>query len=220
MCRRRSGINFYATDNNAMRPPCIYRMLFPGAVWRIKEEGRKRVFLTFDDGPIPEHTPWVLDVLDRYGAKATFFMVGENVDRYPEVYAEVVRRGHSVGNHTFQHMQGIGHSVASYVDNVDACGRKVDSLLFRPPHGLMRPLQLMKLRGKYKIIMYDVVARDYSSKLTGDEVFETVRRSVRDGSVIVFHDSVKAAPRLRESLPRVMEWLKEQGYEFGAIPMA
>ncbi len=202
------------------QPPLLYRLLFPEAVWRIKRRGgRPVVYLTFDDGPIPEQTPWVLDVLDRYGIKATFFMVGDNVRRHPELLEEVRRRGHSYGNHTMHHPQGMKVRAVRYLRDVAEAGKLIDSPLFRPPHGLLRWKQAAALKEHFNIIMYDLVTRDYSKKLGPDEVFENVKRYARNGSIIVFHDSIKAGDNMRLALPRAIEWLLAQGYEFLPIPM-
>ena len=195
------------------QPPWFYRALFPGVTWRIPAE-EKCVYLTFDDGPIPEVTPWVLDQLDRFGVKATFFMVGDNVRKHPDVYRMVVERGHHVGNHTFNHIQGIRYWTHNYLANVRKAADYIPGDLFRPPHGHMRLMQLLFLRRHYRIVMWDVVTRDYSPLLTPDEVFEVVRRYTRNGSVIVFHDSLKAERNMREALPRAIGWLQEQGYTF------
>ncbi len=202
------------------QPPLLYRLLFPEAIWRIKRRGsRPTVYLTFDDGPIPEVTPWVLDTLDRYGVKATFFMVGDNVRRHPELLEEVRRRGHSYGNHTMHHLQGMKTMTVGYLRDVQHADELIDSPLFRPPHGLLRWKQAAILKQRYNIVMYDLVTRDYSKKLSGEQVFANVRRFARNGSIIVFHDSLKASRNMRYALPRSIEWLKEQGYEFGVIPM-
>ncbi len=200
------------------RPPLFYRMLFPETVWRLHFRPRT-VYLTFDDGPIPEVTPWVLDTLDRYGVKATFFMVGENVKRNPELYQEVLRRGHSVGNHTMSHLQGAKVTTKTYLHNVFTAHEYIHSPLFRPPHGLIRWGQSRVLRSRFAIVMYDLVSHDYSRKLNGEQVLENVKHLARPGSVIVFHDSLKAEKNMKYALPRAIEWLREQGYEFGKIPM-
>lgn len=177
--------------------------------------GERRVYLTFDDGPIPEVTPWVLDLLDRYGIKATFFMVGQNVDRNPHLLQEVLRRGHRVGNHTHHHLQGIKVTSQQYVADVMEASRRIPSRLFRPPHGFLRMRQVRDLRRRgFKIIMYDLVTRDYSRRLNGKEVLAIVKKYVRDGSIIVFHDSVKSYERIRYALPRAIEWMLQQGYSF------
>lgn len=201
------------------QPPFFYRLLFTEAIWRILQRGKKVVYLTFDDGPIPEETPWVLDVLDRYGVKATFFMVGDNVRRYPELFEEVKRRGHSYGNHTMHHLQGIKECNQRYFRDITEASNLIHSTLFRPPHGIMWPGQARLIKRHYNVVMYDLVTRDYSKKLTPDEVFDNVRRYARNGSIIVFHDSIKAGDNMRQALPRAIEWLLEQGYEFQPIPM-
>ena len=200
------------------QPPIPYRMLFPETVWRIPMK-HKAVFLTFDDGPIPEVTPWVLDLLDHYGIKATFFCVGDNVRKHPETFRMVVERGHSVGNHTMHHLQGAKVTTARYVADIMEAHALIDSPLFRPPHGLIRWKQGAAIKDNMRIIMYDLVTRDYSKKLTGEQVLDNVRRYVRNGSIIVFHDSLKSESNLRYALPRAIEWLKENGYQFLPIPM-
>lgn len=200
------------------QPPIPYRMLFPETVWRIPMK-HKAVFLTFDDGPIPEVTPWVLDLLDHYGIKATFFCVGDNVRKHPETFRMVVERGHSVGNHTMHHLQGAKVTTARYVADIMEAHALIDSPLFRPPHGLIRCKQAAAIKDNMRIIMYDLVTRDYSKKLTGEQVLDNVRRYVRNGSIIVFHDSLKSESNLRYALPRAIEWLKENGYQFLPIPM-
>lgn len=200
------------------RPPLLYRMLFPETLWRIHKR-EHTVYLTFDDGPVPEVTPWVLDTLDHYGIKATFFCVGDNVARNPELFEEVKRRGHSVGNHTMNHMQGAKVKTDVYLDNVHKAHELIQSTLFRPPHGLLRWAQSRVLRSHFTIIMYDLVSRDYSKKLTGEQVFNNVKKYARNGSIIVFHDSLKAERNMKYALPRAIEWLKEQGYKFDRIPM-
>lgn len=200
------------------RPPFLYRSLFPGGYWRIPKNGKKTVYLTFDDGPIPEVTPWLLDVLDKYAIKATFFCVGENVKKYPEIYQMVLDRGHKVGNHTFNHLQGIRTWTRNYLKNAKLASEYIESDLFRPPHGHMRLPQFFTLRRKYKIILWDVVTRDYSKLMTPDKVFENIKRYTRDGSIIVFHDSLKADKNIRGSLERSIDWLIEQGYTFEMIP--
>ncbi|MDR1525166.1 MAG: polysaccharide deacetylase family protein [Tannerella sp.] len=198
------------------QPPRIYRWCFPGSFWRIPSpKGQKKsVYLTFDDGPIPEMTPWILDTLDKYGIKATFFCVGENVCKYPELYRMLTERGHHTGNHTFNHIQGIQFMSKNYIRNIAEASKYIDSDLFRPPHGHMRFSQVLRLRKLFKIIMWDVVTRDYSPHMTAKGVFNNVKRYTRNGSIIVFHDSLKAIGRIEEALPKSIEWLLNEGYEF------
>lgn len=198
------------------RPPLLYRMLFPETLWRLPKR-EKTVYLTFDDGPIPEVTPWVLDTLDHYGVKATFFMVGDNVARNPELFDEVKRRGHRVGNHTMNHVQGAHTTTRAYLHNVFKAHDLIQSTLFRPPHGLLRWAQSKVLRARFTIIMYDLVTRDYSKKLQPEQVLANVKRYARNGSIIVFHDSLKAQRNMQWALPRAIEWLQQQGYNFATI---
>lgn len=201
------------------QPPLLYRLLFPEAIWRVKHKNRKVVYLTFDDGPVPEVTPWVLDLLDAYDIKATFFLVGDNVQRSPELFSEIKRRGHSWGNHTMHHMQGMKVTTMRYMRDVTEADRLIGSILFRPPHGLLRWKQAAIIKSHYNLVMYDLVTRDYSKKLNAEQVVENVKRYTRNGSIIVFHDSLKAERNLRQALPKAIEWLKEQGYEFCRLPM-
>lgn len=176
------------------------------------------VYLTFDDGPIPEVTPWVLDTLDKYNIKATFFCVGDNVGKHPDIYQEVLRRGHRVGNHTFNHLQGWKSYTKRYLANIAKAAELIDSDLFRPPHGHIRLPQMWFLRKRYKIIMWDVVTRDYNPAFTGEDILRVVKQRSRNGSIIVFHDSLKSIDRLESGLPKSIEWLLSQGYRFEVIP--
>lgn len=213
--------DFCAANNTCMlieQPPHLYRMLFPNAVWRIVHPTRKTVYLTFDDGPIPEVTPWVLSVLNEYAVKATFFCVGENVQKYPDVYQLVIENGHRVGNHTFNHWQGWKYSPKKFLHNINRAKQFIDSPLFRPPHGHMPIYQSKNIeKAGYQIVMWDVVTRDYSKYQTPEQVLENVKRYIRDGSIIVFHDSLKAEKNLRYALPKSIEWLQAEGYEFEVI---
>ena len=199
------------------QPPLAYRLLFPEALWRIKRRGCPTVFLTFDDGPIPEVTPWVLDTLDSYGVKATFFMVGDNVRRHPELLADVRRRGHGVGNHSMHHLQGMKVTTRRYLRDIQEANALIDTNLYRPPHGIMRWAQAAALKDHYNIVMYDVVTRDYSRKISPEQVFDNVRRFVRNGSIIVFHDSLKAERNMRYALPRTLEKIRQMGLKCKAI---
>jgi len=198
------------------RAPELYRNLYRGSHWRFNIDA-KTVYLTFDDGPIPEITPWVLDLLDKYDIKATFFCVGDNVRKYPDVFQNIQDRGHKTGNHTFHHLQGLKTDLQSYLSDVKEADQWIHSKLFRPPHGHMRLSQFHALKNQYKIIMWDVVTRDYSHLMTAEQVFEAVKKYTRNGSIIVFHDSLKSGARMKESLPKSIEWLLEQGYSFGLI---
>lgn len=178
------------------------------------DPSEKAVYLTFDDGPIPQSTPWLIETIDRYDVKATFFMVGDNVRKYPELFELIRSHGHQVGNHTFNHIGGLRHPHNEYMKNVVEANDLIHSNLFRPPHGWMTHPQYLTLRKKYTIIMWDLVTRDYSKLLTADDVFNNIKNYTRNGSIITFHDSLKSIDKLKTALPQSIEWLKEQGYEF------
>ena len=200
------------------RLPNWLRRQLPQAIFRMAPAGgTKMVYLTFDDGPIPEVTPQLLDLLDLYEIKGTFFMVGDNVRKYPELYREVLRRGHHVGNHTMHHIQGLKVSNDEYLRDVAEGAKYIESDLFRPPHGWLRQSQINALAKEYRIIMYDLVTRDYSKRLSAEDVFKNVKRYTRDGSIIVFHDSLKSENKLFDALPKSIEWLKTEGYQFGQL---
>ena len=205
------------------QPAKWLRWLYPRATWRMDNNDRA-VYLTFDDGPIPEATPFILDTLKAYGAKATFFVVGQNVSRHPELYQRIISEGHSTGNHTYNHLGSLKHWTTTYIFNVHKaqitmrdCAqgqRKMSPPLFRPPHGWMRWSIYYWLSKEYRVVMWDLVTRDYSKWLNADDVLDNVKRYARNGSIITFHDSLKSIEKLHTALPAALQWLKEQGYEF------
>ena len=200
-----------------VRLPRFITSPFKNAVWRINETERV-VYLTFDDGPIPEVTPWVLRLLKEEDIKATFFCVGENVQKYPEVYQQILMDGHSVGNHTFNHWQGLKKFDIDFFKNIEKAGSYIDSDLFRPPHGWLKASQYNYLKEKFRIIMWDLVSCDYNHRLNPERVVKNVTEFVRPGSIVTFHDSLKAKNNMMQALPLSIKWMKEQGYRFEAIP--
>ncbi|MBO7418521.1 MAG: polysaccharide deacetylase family protein [Bacteroidaceae bacterium] len=243
------------------QPNILLKKIYPSALWRMNPE-EKAIYLTFDDGPIPEVTPWVLDKLDQFGAKATFFMVGDNVRKHPDIFRMVVERGHGFGNHTMHHIKFFDRNSLRYMDDVREADKvfidnlphsplNIDHLLltieqpskgqssivngqspmvngqssivngqcrlFRPPHGFMNHYQYKKLQwAGYKIVMWDLVTRDYSNKLTPPQVLSNVLRYTRNGSIITFHDSLKSwnGGNLQYALSHALWFLKEEGYQF------
>jgi len=196
--------------------PNLFQKLFGKLLWR-KSPSMRVIYLTLDDGPVPEVTPLVLDILDKYNVKATFFSVGQNVEKYPDLYADILHRGHRVGNHTYNHLKGIPVSTAQYVENVKKASKFIDSNLFRPPYGQIGYSQARALSPYYEIVMWDVITHDYNQSLSAETVFKNVTRYSRNGSIVVFHDSVKAKENVLVALPMAIEFWKREGYSFGVL---
>ena len=199
------------------QPARLMRFLYPRAMWRINRHARV-VYLTFDDGPTPEATPFILDTLHRYGIRATFFIVGDNARKYPELFEAIKEAGHRIGNHTMHHLNNAKTDSVEYVRDVTQANVLLRTNLVRPPHGWMRMHSYMRLTNRYRVVMWDVVTRDYSCLLTAEDVYNNVKRYVRNGSIITFHDSIKSIDKLKSALPASIEWLRSQGYAFKIIP--
>jgi peptidoglycan/xylan/chitin deacetylase (PgdA/CDA1 family) len=200
------------------------KRFFSGYVWDIPNNN-KTVYLTFDDGPTPEVTEWVLVQLRNYNCKAVFFCIGNNIDKYPEIFQKVINEGHTIGNHTYNHVNGWNTENTAYLENIEACERSIINRtgsnivkLFRPPYGKIKKQQAKTVREKgYKIIMWDVLSADFDTTITPEQCLHNVIDNVTEGSVIIFHDSVKAFSNLEYTLPKVLEYLKENGFSFGTI---
>ena len=201
----------------AIHPPKVLRRLFPDAWWSIPEK-ENAVFLTFDDGPVPQATSTVLDLLENENVKATFFCVGENVAKYPELYHRILEAGHSTGNHTYNHLQGLKSDNQVYYSNVAKASRYIDSNLFRPPHGLMKPEQYRHLKKFYRIVMWDILSMDHHAGFPPGMTLRNIERYVQHGSVITFHDSVKTLGKMALILPPVIKMLKDRGFQPLPIP--
>ncbi|MCB0598462.1 MAG: polysaccharide deacetylase family protein [Lewinellaceae bacterium] len=199
-----------------VKTPHFIQNLFPNYTWRIPTQ-EKVLYLTFDDGPIPTVTPWVLEQLEAFQARATFFCVGDNIRKHPEVFEQVVASGHAVGNHTFNHLNGWQTENISYFHNVRHCANMVHSVLFRPPYGRLKPKQAQFLQRHYRIVMWDVLSGDFDPKLSEEQCLANVLNNAENGSIIVFHDSLKAEDKLHYVLPKVLEYFAEQGYVFGKL---
>jgi peptidoglycan/xylan/chitin deacetylase (PgdA/CDA1 family) len=197
--------------------PQYVQALFPGLIWKMSGN-HKDIYLTFDDGPIPEVTPWVLETLTKYDAKATFFCVGDNVRKHPHIYEMVLEEGHTVGNHTLNHLSGWATENISYFHNIRHCARMVHSGLFRPPYGKMKPSQVQFLQRHYRIIMWDVLSGDFDRDITPEDCAQNVIQHAGPGSIVVFHDSIKAEANLRDALPLVLEHFTQEGYSFQSLP--
>jgi len=206
----------------------IIKKIFSNYVWDIPNTENK-IYLTFDDGPTPEITEWVLQELKKHNAKATFFCIGKNIEAHPEVFTKVINEGHSIGNHTFNHLNGWQTATEKYLENVELCKTASHNYrncklitdnckLFRPPYGKIKTSQSKKLRQLgYKIIMWDVLSADFDQTISPEQCLENVLKNVKSGSIIVFHDSVKAFPNLEYTLPKTLDFLKEKGFGFDII---
>jgi peptidoglycan/xylan/chitin deacetylase (PgdA/CDA1 family) len=203
------GMSFWVKTNY------FVKRIFPNYVWDIPNAENK-VFLTFDDGPTPEITEWTLEQLRKYNAEATFFCIGNNVEKHPDIFQMVVQQGHAIGNHTFTHLKGWKTSTEEYIESVRKCGLKTN--LFSPPYGKIKPSQSVILRKMgFRIIMWDVISYDFDQSISPEKCLENVLKNVQSGSIIVFHDSVKAEQNMRYALPKTLEFLKEKGFTCAKI---
>jgi peptidoglycan/xylan/chitin deacetylase (PgdA/CDA1 family) len=190
------------------KTPVLIMKLFPELIWHFSSRGKtldKFLYLTFDDGPTPEVTPWVLDCLKEYNAKATFFVLGRNVEKYPGIYQQILDGGHSVGNHTYSHLKGWKTGDSEYLDDIQLASHTVESGLFRPPYGRFRKTQIREIRKDYNIVMWDVLSQDYDQSVSPSKCLSNVTGNIRPGSIIVFHDSQKAKKNLYYALPQLLE---------------
>jgi peptidoglycan-N-acetylglucosamine deacetylase len=193
------------------------KWLYPGVVWNFSRR-EKVLYLTFDDGPIPDVTPKVLDILARYNAPATFFSIGDNVRKHPDIFRQIQTAGHRIGNHSFHHYNSWKVTATDYIHDVEFATSVIDSDLFRPPYGKLTPRTLWYLRKKFRVVMWDVISCDFDTKVSAEQVYQNVIENVGPGSVVVFHDSLKAAPSMLVALPKVLDYFKKEGYVFRIIP--
>lgn len=194
----------------------IAAKIFRDLTWHFTGKDNE-LFLTFDDGPTPGITPWVLTILKEFNARATFFCIGKNVKKYPDLYNQILNEGHSVGNHSYAHIKGWKTSSKKYVESVQKAAQLIDSNLFRPPYGKIRPQQTTQLKQDFKIIMWDVFAKDYDNKLDKEKCLKNVLEFSESGSIIVFHDTLKAERNLKYVLPKALKHFSEQGFVFNPI---
>jgi peptidoglycan/xylan/chitin deacetylase (PgdA/CDA1 family) len=199
-----------------IHPPGFIRKIFSTFVWTIPNQGNQ-IYLTFDDGPIPEVTPWVIQTLKRFNAKATFFCVGENVFKHPEIYNKIIEEGHTTGNHTFNHLKGWKTETKEYTDNIEKAGQFIHSDFFRPPHGQISMKQKRLIELNYKIILWDILSCDFDRKISKENCLKHVLKHLNSGSIIVFHDSIKAWENMSYTLPKVLEYGSQKGFVFTQI---
>jgi len=202
-----------------VKTPWIVKQLYPKLLWNKPRSGN-RIFVTFDDGPIPIVTPFVLNILKKHNAKATFFCIGDNVNKHPDIFEQVKKEGHAIGNHTYNHLKGWATDNQLYLDNFLKADELVHSNLFRPPYGRIKRSQiklLRKARPELQVVMWDVLSVDYDKNLKPEDCLKNVLKHTQPGSIVLFHDSLKAFDRLEYVLPRVIEEWTRRGYEFGVL---
>ncbi len=198
----------------------LLRTVYPEFCWRVDADA-PIVYLTFDDGPIPDVTEFVLETLDRYAAQATFFCIGDNVRKHRDVFYQVIEAGHLIGNHTFNHLNGWKSDDDDYLANIEQCSQQmgIETSLFRPPYGRITRRQAAQVLTTHQIIMWDVLTGDFDRTLPPETVLRKTIQYTEPGSIVVFHDSLKAFPSMRYALPRMLRHFAERGYEFRALPM-
>jgi peptidoglycan/xylan/chitin deacetylase (PgdA/CDA1 family) len=199
-----------------IKTPEILKRLYPRQIWSLPEN-QKKLYLTFDDGPTPSITEWTLQTLKQYNAKSTFFIVGQNAERHPELINKIKNEGHAIGNHTYKHLNGWNTSTNSYIKDILKCDKIVESKLFRPPYGRITKGQTSMMVKRYKVIMWDVLSGDFDRTISKDRCLKNVLENTQSGSIIVFHDSVKAADRMQYALPRVLEYYSKKNYSFSLL---
>lgn len=206
------------------KTPNSIKLLFSKYTWDFYERKEKKIYLTFDDGPTPEITEFVLEQLRSFNAKATFFCVGENIQKYPEIFKQIIADDHTIGNHTMNHLKTNKTSLSNYIKNVSECDKKIKqhiaikSKLFRPPYGNLSRSKLTQLRKLgYQIILWDVLSKDWDINTSPKQCTENVVKNTKNGSIIVFHDSIKASRNLKTTLPNILEHFTEKGYTFNKI---
>ncbi|TYR34766.1 polysaccharide deacetylase family protein [Sphingobacterium phlebotomi] len=196
--------------------PFFLRWYYPKVTFNKSRKDRK-IYLTFDDGPIPEVTPFILDTLAEHQIKATFFCVGENIEKNRAIYDRILAEGHQVGNHTYNHLRGWDTDDSVYLDNIAKCQQLTGTILFRPPYARAKKSQLNVLYEQYEVVFWDVLSGDFDAQISPEKCYQNVIRHVKNGSIIVFHDNIKAMPRVSYALPKVITYLKAKGYDFGVL---
>jgi len=213
-----------------VKSPLLLKWFYSALIWN-KDRSKKIVYLTFDDGPIPNVTDFVLNTLKSYSAKATFFCIGDNIRKHPSVFESLKIDGHAIGNHTFNHLNGWKTDDTGYLTNFLKCQALTQSNLFRPPYGKIKKSQIKKLKAErlkltadvqtvnsqLQIVMWDVLSRDFDANLSPEQCYQNVIKNVKNGSIIIFHDSLKAFDRLQYALPQTLKYLTEKGYQFGIL---
>ena len=202
----------------SIRPNWLMRKFYSSALWRVPTQ-EKKIFLTFDDGPIPEITPWVLSTLKQFNAKATFFCVGGNIEKHSEVFQQIISEGHSIGNHTYNHLNGWKTNTKEYLENISKWNSNCnyETKMFRPPYGKLSLSQYSILKSQYSVIMWDVLSGDFDQTISEEKCLQNVLSKTREGSIVVFHDSIKAKKNLFFALPKFLEYFSEKKFSFSPL---
>ena len=206
-----------------VKTPNLVKRVLPSLVWNINTK-QKVIYLTFDDGPTPEITEWTLNTLDKYNAKATFFCIGNNIDKYPQIFKLIIEKGHTIGNHTNNHLKGWKTKTIDYLENINIAQAQIDKfsrsnqLFFRPPYGRIKPKQIKEIsKLNYRIIMWNILSKDWDKTISNEECLDNVIKKTKSGDIVVFHDSVKASNNLKYVLPQMLDYFTEKGFEFKRI---
>lgn len=199
-----------------VRPPQLLRHIFKDSLWRM-DKADPVIYLTFDDGPIPELTTWILDILKKHNIHATFFCVGENISKNPDIFERIVKEGHQVGNHTYNHIKGWKVSTTAYNENIEKCHVLTQSTLFRPPYGRIKKSQFNLIKKKYRVVFWDVLSYDYDKLTSPKKCLDNCLKHTRNGSIVVFHDNIKASENLKFALPHYIEHFLKLNYKFATL---
>ena len=198
-----------------IKTPSIAKYLYPSLVWK-KNTEQKKIWITFDDGPDEKVTPFLVNLLGKFNIKATFFIIGSQAKKYPELVKLIINNGHKIGNHSFSHLNGFSTNNNKYLEDVEQAKKYIDSDIFRPPYGKITPLQIKNLKKDFKIIMWDIMSWDFKENISSNKIYKNVINNIENGSIILFHNNLKSYNNLKKSLKIILEKLKEQEYQFSA----
>ena len=196
-----------------VKTPSLSKYLFPSLVWK-KNTDQKKIWITFDDGPNEKVTPYLINVLEKFDIKATFFIIGNQAKKYPELVKLIINNGHKIGNHSFSHLNGFSTNNNKYLEDVEQAKKYIDSDIFRPPYGKITPFQIKNLKKDFKIIMWDIMSWDFKENIYPNKIYKNVIDNVENGSIILFHNNLKSYNNLKNSLEIILEKLKDKGYQF------
>lgn len=196
-----------------VKTPSLTKYLFPSLVWK-KNTDQKKIWITFDDGPNEKVTPYLINVLEKFDIKATFFIIGNQAKKYPELVKLIINNGHKIGNHSFSHLNGFSTNNNKYLEDVEQAKKYIDSDIFRPPYGKITPFQIKNLKKDFKIIMWDIMSWDFKENIYPNKIYKNVIDNVENGSIILFHNNLKSYNNLKNSLEIILEKLKDKGYQF------